>query len=270
MPATPRHGRRSTPLTPAPSAGFGSPLHTADATFRMLTRGPRPLTVDGRRIGHGLPRRPIRLDELKRLLLRASTPRPARDAAWAVLVRRARGDGPAWVVGAVGVAMPGLRRAAGRLAAGFGGDTADLDAEVLVGFLTALRVCDLDRPGIAARLCWAAYRAGLRARYAEAAPGVHRPVEDALASASPPLPWEHPDFVLADAVAKGVLAPVDAELIGRTRLEGRELREVAPEVGLGYEAAKKRRQRAEPRLVAAIRAGAVEAAIPPPVSRHAA
>jgi hypothetical protein len=269
MPATPRHERSTRSTRRSRPSGCGSPLDTADAAFRLLTRGPRPLAVDGRRVGHGLPRRPIRLDELKRLLLWASTPRPARDAAWTVLVRRARAGDPAWLVGAVGVAMPGLRRAAGRLAAGFDGDTADLDAEVLVGFLAALRVVDVERPGIASRLCWAAYRAGLRARYAEAA-AAHRRLEEASVSASPPPPWEHPDFVLADAVAKGVLAPVDAELIGRTRLEGRELREVAPEVGLGYEAAKKRRQRAEPRLVAAIRAGAVEAAIPQSVSRRAA
>ena len=42
---------------------------------------------------------------------------------WRELVVRARRDGPAWVVAAVGVAMPGLRRIAGMLAAGWRGDT---------------------------------------------------------------------------------------------------------------------------------------------------
>src|SRR6266545_6181343 len=131
---------------------FTSPLDTADAAFAGLTAGPAPLSLDGRRIGGGLPRRLIPLDELKRLLLRRSTWHAAKDAAWADLVRRSRHGGPAWVVGAVGVALPGLRRVAGQLAQGYEGDTADLDAEVLTGFLAALRTVDVTRPAICARL----------------------------------------------------------------------------------------------------------------------
>ena len=34
-----------------------SPLNSADAAFRLLTRGPEPLSVDGGRIGGTLPPR---------------------------------------------------------------------------------------------------------------------------------------------------------------------------------------------------------------------
>jgi hypothetical protein len=71
-----------------------------------------------------------------------------RDAVWRELVVRARRDGPAWVVAAVGVAMPGLRRIAGLLTAGWRGDTDDLDSELIVGFVARLKTIDLDVPRI--------------------------------------------------------------------------------------------------------------------------
>ena len=63
-----------------------SPLDSADAAFRLLTQGPQPLALDGKRIGGTLPPRPVRLDELKRLLLLPSAGTRTRDAAWTVLV----------------------------------------------------------------------------------------------------------------------------------------------------------------------------------------
>lgn len=232
-----------------------SPLDSADFAFRALTEGPAPLALDGRYISTELPQRRIPLDELKRVLLRPSTGPAARDAAWAQLVWRARRRGPSWVVGAVGVALPGLRRAAGRLTRGYRGDTADIDAEVLTGFLAALRTIDVAQPRIALRLCWAGYRTGARHRYAEAAFADRHAAP--VSPAAPPRPWGHPDFVLADAVAKKVITAGQAELIARTRLEDLELKDAARELRISYAAAKTRRLRAERRLVDAIRDGKV-------------
>jgi hypothetical protein len=227
-----------------------SPLNSADAAFRLLTRGPQPLSVDGRRIGGTLPSRRIPLDELKRLLLHRSTGAATRDAAWRVLVTRARRDGSSWVIGAVGVALPGLRRAASRLARGYGGDPADIDAEVLTGFLGALRSADLSRPAIAARLRWAAYRAGAAFRYADNTPGGRHMLP--VWAAAPPQPWGHPDFVLADAVAQRVITAADAELIAATRLDSVPLAAAARDLGVPYDAARMRRSRAEARVAQAI------------------
>jgi hypothetical protein len=55
------------------------------------------------------------------------------------------------------------------------------------------------------------------------------------------------DTMLAGAVAAGVFSPADAQLIVDTRIAGHPLRAAARRQGLPYEAAKKRRQRAEAR-----------------------
>ena len=90
---------------------------------------------------------------------------------WAKLARPARCGGPAWVIGLAGIALPGLRRAVASLTAAYRGDPADLQAEVLTGFLAALRgldLDDLDSVPLASRLCWAAWRAGKALAYADA------------------------------------------------------------------------------------------------------
>lgn len=252
-----RHVCHDEPQPPTPDReavqAAGSPLDAVADAFRALTTGPDPLTVEGGEVGHGLPDRPMVLSEVKSVLLHPSTSHAARDAVWAVLVRRAQMEEPAWVVGATGVALPGLRRVAGSVARGYDGDRDDLDAEVLAGFLTALRHFDLSRDRIPLRLCRAARKAGMGARYADADPLV--PHLGRVASAPPPRPWGHPDLVLAAAVARGVLSAAEAELIGRTRLEGRPLSDTAARAGVSYAAIAQRRWRAERRLVAAIHNG---------------
>src|SRR5262249_59662368 len=64
-------------------------------------------------------------------------------------------------------------------------------------------------------------------------------------SGAPELPWGHPDFVLAAAVREGVLTPAQAELIGRNRLEGIPLAQIAAERGISHPALCNRRKRAE-------------------------
>jgi hypothetical protein len=143
-----------------------SPLAAAQRAFDLLCSPPAPLTFDGRGFD-GLPDRILDLAQLKAVLLRRATPPAVRDAVWRELVIRARRDGPAWVVAAVGVAMPGLVAAAGALAAGWRGDRADVDAEMLVGFVERLHTVDVDAPRVCGRLLDAAVRAGRRARAAE-------------------------------------------------------------------------------------------------------
>jgi hypothetical protein len=97
------------------------------------------------------------------------------------------------------------------------------------------------------RLRWTAYRAGYAAlREALAAP---TPFGDSYHSAAPPAPFGHPDLVLARAITVRVITPVEADLIGATRLEHLRLRTWSADHGVGYEAARKARQRAERRLV---------------------
>ena len=243
--------------------GAPTSLETVTAAFRALTTGPDPLSVDGTLVGHGLARRPIPLDELRAILCHPSTRRACRDAAWRHLVANARNQGPAWMVGAAGVALPALRRMATDLAEGYRGDVADVHSAVLTGFIEGLRRIDVDRPGVITRLRWMAYRAGIKARYTRE--GIATMPLPPLESQPPPAPWGHPDLILFDAVAKGVLSPLQAELIGRSRLEDLTLKQAAAELGVGYEAACKARQRGEARLTAAIASGDVEHRLSAPV-----
>lgn len=224
-----------------------SPLDTLDDAFRILTRPPAPLALDGREVG-GLPPRLIPLDELRSMLLHPSCGYRVRDAAMFWLVCRAQ-DGPsAWTVGLAGVLLPGLRSAAGRLARGFPGDTADLDAEILSGFVAALPGFDPAGGKVASRLLWAAYRSGhgLRCRErTESARCCH-----GQRSAPPPPLWSHPDFVLADAAAQGVISKHEAQLIGATRLDDLRVSDIAADLGVSAALLRQRRYRAERRLVA--------------------
>ncbi len=176
---------------------------------------------------------------------------------WAELVRRARTGGPAWVIGLTGVAMPGLRRAVASIAASYRGDPGDLQAEVLAGFLAAMRALDpddLDAVPLASRLCWAAWRAGQACAYADAIYVSRRRDLDESCD-GPVMPWGHPDFVLAAAVRHHVLTAAQADLIGRNRLENIPLAQIARELDVSHSALCHRRATAEARLVQAIQQG---------------
>jgi hypothetical protein len=61
----------------------------------------------------------------------------------------------------------------------------------------------------------------------------------------PGLPWGHPDFVLASAVRRGILSAGQAGLIGRNRLEGGPLSQIAAERGISHTALCNQRKRGE-------------------------
>jgi hypothetical protein len=226
-------------------------LDTLEKTFRLLVSDPAPLAVDGRQVHPDLPARLIPLDELRAILL-GDTSFAVRNAALAVLIRQAKQERGAWVIGLAGVLLPGLRRLAGRLARDFPGDVADIDAEVLTGFLEAL---DKVQPGgeyLAARLLWPAYRRARRLRLVEFEQTLPR-IPDQAAAHLPARPWGHPDFVLARAVKAGVITTAEAELIGATRLEDVDLLVFALAEGCPIDTIRHRRTRAERRLVRFLR-----------------
>jgi hypothetical protein len=222
------------------------PLRVAEDAFLVLCDGPRPLSVDGRALP-GLPDTVVALTQVRDLILDPATGYPIRQAVWEHVVERARRDGPEWVIGAVGLAMPGLKAMSARLRTGTDRDGQDVEAEMLTGFLTALRDLDVASGRIAARLCWAGYHAGERFRHQQPArAGLVLPLP---ASAPPPAPWGHPDLVLDGLVTRGVLSEYEAELIGRTRLEGMRLEDLADGWGVPASTLAADRSRAERRVV---------------------
>ncbi|WP_405135105.1 hypothetical protein [Nocardia sp. NBC_01388] len=176
----------------------------------------------------------------------------AVDTIWIWLVRRARQD--AGALQCAGVALPMLTAMARRV----GGRTFrvahDAESHVLAAFLSALGRVDLERPGVWPRLRWAAFvggRAWLRHEVATASPtlglttvGEPRQSAGQVANAQP----GHPELLLVQAVAEGVLDADSAGLIAATRLQAQSLTAVAAEIGVPYKRLEKRRSRAEARL----------------------
>lgn len=223
------------------------PLESARAAFEWLTTGPDPLSVDGR-FFPGLPARRVPVNELRELLLDTSLPLSAVDLVWMHLITRSRDEGGAWTVACVGVALPALVSIAARLSAKFADDHRDIHSAVLTGFLSELATIDLVRPWVMWRLRCAALRAGhLFIRDALDRP---TPAWNSFGSNEPAPPSGHPDFVLARAVAEGVITGDEAELIGSTRLEDYPLTAAAADAGVKVSALHAMRSNAEARLVA--------------------
>jgi len=236
---------------PVRTAGVNTPalpLATLRDCFALLVAGPDPLALDGAQVT-GLPDRLVALDELRDLLLARSCPQATSDTAWTRVIRRSRARGGAWTVGAAGMALPALRAVSASLGVQSDLDPADMQAEVLTGFLTAVATVDLKLPRVAVRLRWAAYRAGLdlltrpvAVPYPDPELFQHRTVTQTQA--------EGPYEVLVAAVAGGVLTAAEAGLVAETRLDGVRIAEWAARHATPKRTAYRLREQAERRLVA--------------------
>src|SRR6266545_5001760 len=223
-----------------------SALRAAQRTFTLVTAEPTNLYLQGEDFGDELPSGRIALPRLRDLLLAPSTSLPTRDAVWRELIERARADRSTWVVMAVGMAMPGLRRCLRELKLAFLGDPTDLESEIAKGFLEALNTIDVTEWALCARLV-----------YAEAAFDGARWEE--FDSRAPIPPWGHPDFLLLGAVDAGVITEAEAKLIATTRLEDVPVDQVAAFLRERTNTVVQRRRRAENRLAAALAEGEVTA-----------
>ncbi|MCL9758664.1 hypothetical protein [Frankia sp. AiPa1] len=233
------------------------PLATLRNCFGLLVAGPTPLALDGSTVA-GLPARPVALDELRDLLLAASCPQAVRDGAWAVLLRRSRRYGDSWTVGAAGMALPALYAVCARLGGHSDLDPADVQAEVLTGWLEAAASIRLDLPRIAVRLRWAAYRAGLALTVAQceipqADPDLFQTLAEAESRSDSGLGG--PEQVLTSMVAAGVLSETEADLIAATRLGEMPVSAWAARHALAPRRASRLRTQAEQRLVAHLTVG---------------
>ncbi len=133
-----------------------SPLDTLETTFRLLTAGPQPLSLDGRSVG--LAVRSIRLWDLRAILFHPATGVAVQRAALVALVGRARRCRGAWMVGLAGVLLPGLRQQVVCLPEGRPGGTACLGGMLLAGLLERLDAAGVPSERIAESLLWTVVR----------------------------------------------------------------------------------------------------------------
>ena len=140
----------------------GSALTSLEYGFQALVRPPAELTLDCRGLA-GLPSAVLPLDRLRDLLIdERRIGRAVGDSVWrALIVRERRGDHGARVAVA-GMAVPALSGSVRALRRRWVGEVADLERELLVGFLTRLSSIHLDMDGLGDALVAAARRAVMR------------------------------------------------------------------------------------------------------------
>ncbi len=198
----------------------------------------------------------MRAGLLARRLLSPQIPAEQVDAVWAGLIRAARTGEESAVLVCAGVALPMLASVT-RTLCGLWFDRTDTESMVVLAFLEALPVVDLDRPSVANRLRWATFhRTCPPVRERKNAPvpvwwlwmSDRSQVPDTADIVSS-LPAGNPELLLARAVHEGVLSAADAGLITDTRLHRRRLDEIAAETAIPYSTLAKRRRRAEQRLI---------------------
>jgi hypothetical protein len=198
-------------------------LDAVEYAFNRLAADPdtpRVRTVEGR-----LP-----LAVVRSILADPATPGPVADVIWRTLVGRARGDGGTWLLAAVGCALPRIR-------SGIWHATRDRQVErdeatqaALAAFTDALLTLEpIPIESVLDELVRSAHNAAQTVADRVARDRIaHRSLS---ASIPPPLPAGHVDFVLADLIRSGVISREEAELIGRHRIEGTSLRQLADQTG---------------------------------------
>ncbi|MET7951041.1 hypothetical protein [Micromonospora sp. NPDC005324] len=235
-----------------------SPLDAAEVAFTALTCDPAPLSIDLDQLGPdvGLPAGVMTVLAVRDWLLAHRTSFEARDAVWAEMIRRARLDGPQWVIGAVGMALPALRRYTRQLCNGYPGDPDDIEAEVLSGFLVALRDhVDLARPAPYAGLCRAGWRAGYKLRQQAAEFTPVEDIEHVIGPRTPQIPYGHPDVLINRAVRLGILDADDEQSYIDVRLGRRAIEPIAALRGLSTDALRMRLGRIDTRIAEALASG---------------
>jgi hypothetical protein len=239
---------------------YDLPLNCLRRAFDALVDAPRPLSLNGREIGAGLPERELELGEIKSLLMSRRTAASAKKALWAAVVARSLAGASEWTTVAAGLAYPGLVSGFNRGCKNPDGDWHEMQAELVAEFLFALAVIDVadeQIQDIAGWLCFRALNNSWKARTAAGESGIKTPTEPG--AIIPLFPAGHPDIVLARAVRTGVLTQTESEIIGRLYLEDQRAEDVAADLSIPLSTFYRRRNAAVQRLAEAIEGGVLRA-----------
>ncbi|WP_034270870.1 hypothetical protein [Actinospica robiniae] len=240
-----------------------TPFDTLRVSFDALIAQPCPMAVPAEELsGFISPARALALPEIRRLLMAPGTRPAVKRALWCAVVRRAQAGDASWTLAAAGLAYPGLAGNVLRMCRRSQVDVHEIQAEVLVEFLAALRELDVDDPrvtDVAGHLTWRAFYGTRAFRRREVAAARRRPDPAESGAAMPLFTEGHPDLVLARAVAAGVIDRDEADWISRTCLDAESASVVAREYGMGLSTFYRRRLAAGHKLAAAIADGDLDA-----------
>jgi len=226
---------------------------TSEQPFEVLRRSLALLTT-----GPGQPVLPttategIEAEELTAtevLGLLRHGPREVTDELWHCVFARARQGEATWTVIAAGAMVPRMVAACSRYARVPVQHIPDVEAEMLAALLEQVRALAPGVEDVGERLWSAVANTASRCGYLNSRDR-HRsiPYNPNAHATTHGAGGRGPVTVLAEAITTGILSPVEAELVARTRLESAKLAQVAEEMGLTYITARRWRRAAEEKL----------------------
>ncbi|WP_067902674.1 hypothetical protein [Nocardia vaccinii] len=231
-----------------------SPLAVVSSGFDRIAdepvpAGPRPLP-------HGVAE--TSWGAVRGQLLGASLPFETVDSLWGWLIEHARRRwatrGGEAVLACCGLAVPMLAGITGRYAVAASPHRLDAEAEIVAGFVRQVREIDLDPPHLWPRLRFATWHAGRSWAQGQRTAPLAADLDDGADHhlRRMQIPPGHPELVLAQAVAAGVITAQAAELIVATRLQQQPVISAAQQLrrSQSYWMVRRERQRAEHALAA--------------------
>lgn len=233
-----------------------TPLETIKSAFSQMREMAHEMSLRLPPVAVGPANRVMDLEQVCQILSAKDADSALRNLVWGAVVRKARRRETGWILVAAGLAYPSLVHNSKMLAAGFGGDTVEDQADLVEAFITALGALNDQDPTLrdmGAVASWAAFTAVRRARRREAASPLCAPISSESCAPAPEV--GHPDVVLARAVRLGVITADEAEYIGRSRLEDTPIEEILAWAGVSRATFFRARADAETRLVDALRGG---------------
>jgi hypothetical protein len=130
-----------------------SPFAILERTFELLGGQPRPLVIEGWRLGAASSASRIPISELRSLVLDPQTPRELRRGIIDAVIDRLQHQRDPWVVVLGGLLLPGMRRLAGQVElASSQAPAVHSEVEVLLRFLIATHRCPHDTRRFALQL----------------------------------------------------------------------------------------------------------------------
>ncbi|MCX4834256.1 MULTISPECIES: hypothetical protein [unclassified Streptomyces] len=234
-----------------------SPLEEVEAVFQRLSCEPLPLVLPAALFAGASAGGMWPLAAVRSRLVHPSCTESVRARVWAEVLRRRARQGAPWDTVAVAFALPGLRRAVGRLPRLAELEVCEVEQEALAAVALELVGLSGREAQVGLRLVRAGDRAAHRLLYAaqrsRRAPVVSLEENTVGAPLYGTGGMAEVIAVVERAVAAGVLSELEGELVTQTRLEKRPMAKAASAVGVSVRSAFRHRAAAEERLAAALR-----------------
>ena len=225
------------------------PFEALRRTLTLLTTGPGQSTLPTASV-EGIDATELTAGQVLERL-RKGAPNQT-DELWHRVFAHARAGESTWTVIAAGAMLPPMVTACTRYTRVPTQQIPDVESELLTALLEQVRSLPAGVVDVQHRLWSAVTNTANRYRYRQLREASALADRDPSMVAASHSSGRGPVTLLAEAVSAGVVTPVEADLVARTRLEGAPLTRVATDLGLPYITARRWRKAAEGRLASSL------------------